>query len=108
MTTSSSGIETTDGHTSFTHAHRPSVDPKPYCNECEQHLMVWHLLWKCRNFNTQPTKNNITTETLKDDKQEAVNFLRDTGLIYPDLNYDHNEQTQRNENTNNRKHIMKI
>jgi hypothetical protein len=43
------------------------------------------LLWQCRNFNTQRTKNNLTTESLKDDKQETVNvvnFLRETGLIY--------------------------
>jgi hypothetical protein len=31
-------------------------DPKPYCNECEQDVMVWDLLWQCRNFNTQRTK----------------------------------------------------
>jgi hypothetical protein len=44
-----------------------------------------YLLWKCRNFNMQRTKNNINTESLKDDKKEAmnvVNFLRESGLIY--------------------------
>jgi hypothetical protein len=73
------------GYTNITHAHRLSDDPKPYCNECEQDLVVWYLLWQCHNFNTQRTKNNITTESLKDDKQEevnVVNFLRETGLIY--------------------------
>jgi hypothetical protein len=67
------------GYTNITHAHRLSDDSKPYCNESEQDLTVWHLLWQCRNFNTQRTKNNITTESLKDDKHEAVyvvNFLR--------------------------------
>jgi hypothetical protein len=41
------------GYTNITHAHRLSDDPKSYCNECEQDLTVWHLLWQCRNFNTQ-------------------------------------------------------
>jgi hypothetical protein len=34
---------------------------------------------------TDLLSNNITTESLKDDKKEAVNvvnFLRETGLIY--------------------------
>jgi hypothetical protein len=56
-------------------------DSKHYYNGWEQDLTVWHLLWHCRNFNTQRTKNNITTESLKDDKQEAVNvvnFLRES------------------------------
>jgi hypothetical protein len=73
------------GYTNITNAHRLSDDPKPYCNECEQDLTVWHLLWQSRNFNTQWTKNYITTESLKDDKEKAVNvvyFLRETGLIY--------------------------
>jgi hypothetical protein len=39
------------GYTNITHAHRLSDDPKPYCNECEQDLTVWHLLWQCRNKN---------------------------------------------------------
>jgi hypothetical protein len=73
------------GHTNITQAHRLVDDPKPYCNECEQDLTVWHLLWQCRNFNTQRTKNNKTTESLKDDKKggsERGNLLRETGLIY--------------------------
>jgi hypothetical protein len=81
------------GYKNITHAHRLSDDPKPYCNECEQDLAVWHLLWQCHNFNTQRTKNNITTESLKDDKQKevnVVNFLRETGLIYPQLPQDDN------------------
>jgi hypothetical protein len=44
------------GHTNIIHAQRLSDDPKPYCNECEQDLTVWPLLWQCRNFNTQRTK----------------------------------------------------
>jgi hypothetical protein len=72
-------------YTNITYAHRLGDDPNPCFNECEQDLTVWHLLWQCRNFNIQRTKNNITTEPLKDDKQEAVNvvnFLRETGRIY--------------------------
>jgi hypothetical protein len=37
------------GYTNITHAHRLSDDPKPYCNECEQDLTVWHLLWQYRS-----------------------------------------------------------
>jgi hypothetical protein len=73
------------GYTNITHAYKLSDDSNPYCIECKQDLTVWHLLWQCRNFNTQRTKNNTTSESLKDDKQEAVNvvnFLRETGLIY--------------------------
>jgi hypothetical protein len=35
-------------------------------------------------------------------------FLQINRTHLPDLNYDHNEQTQRKENTYNRKHIRMI
>jgi hypothetical protein len=56
-------------------------DPKSLCNECEHDQPTW----QCRNFNMHQTKNNIATESLKDDKKESVNvvnFIRETGLIY--------------------------
>jgi hypothetical protein len=99
------------GYTNITHEHKLSDDPKPYCNECKQDLIVWHLLWQCRNFNTQLKEKyerlqKIYTDGSKNDKRAGYaimdRHLKQITLLwyqdtwaYPETNKQMRKQRQR-------------
>ena len=38
------------GHTSITHKHLLTIEPKPVCDHCGNSLTIQHLLTQCRKF----------------------------------------------------------
>jgi hypothetical protein len=73
------------GYTNLTHGYRINDEIRPLCTDCNEDIMVEHILWQCLNYDIQRSRGNISREALGNKKEQAkkvIKYLKEIGLLH--------------------------